>query len=94
MAVPGAGADFDRQAGWVTAAVVAGGVPAEHWHTEIAALLQALGWRTQGRAWVSPAAVANPTLDVLEILAGSTRHGRLTGLHSAVAATAHAAVTP
>ena len=74
--------------------MVAGGIPAEHWHTEIAALLQALGWRTQGKASLSPAAVANPTLDVFGILAGSTRHGRPTGLHSAVATTAHATITP
>jgi len=92
--LPAGRTDFDRQAGWVTAAVVAGGVPAEHWHTEIAALLQALGWRTQGRASLSPAAVANPTLDVFGILAGSTRQGRPTGLHSAVSATAHATITP
>lgn len=86
--------DFDRQAGWVTVAVVAGGVPAERWHTEIAALLQALGWCTQGRGSLAPAAVANPTLDVFDILAGTTGHGRPVGPHPAVIATAHAVITP
>ncbi|WKK14756.1 plasmid pRiA4b ORF-3 family protein (plasmid) [Rhodococcus ruber] len=86
--------DFDRQAGWTTAAVIAGGAPAEHWHTEIAALLQALGWRSQGRSSLTPAAVVNPTLEVFDILAGTTRGGRPTGRHPAVAAAARAVITP
>jgi len=86
--------DFDRQAGWITTAVIAGGAPAEHWHTEIAALLQALGWRTQGSSSLTLAAVGNPTLEVFDILAGSTRGGRPTGRHPAVAATARAVLTP
>ncbi|MFV9427712.1 hypothetical protein ACNJ7K_04150 [Rhodococcus aetherivorans] len=86
--------DFDQQAGWITTAVIAGGAPAEHWHTEIAALLQALGWRSQGRSSLTLAAVGNPTLEVFDILAGSTRGGRPTGRHPAVAATARAVLTP
>ncbi|MCK8675442.1 plasmid pRiA4b ORF-3 family protein [Rhodococcus sp. HM1] len=84
--------DFDRHAGWSTLAVVAAGIPAEHWHTEIGALLQGLGWRSEGRAFLAPAAVANPTLDALELLAGTTHRGRLTGTHPAVTATARAAI--
>ncbi|WP_185714221.1 hypothetical protein [Rhodococcus aetherivorans] len=37
-------------------------------------------------------AVASPTLDVLEFLAGTTGHGRLAGLHPAVAATARTVI--
>lgn len=74
--------------------MIAGGAPAEHWSTEIAALLQALGWRSQGRSSLTLAAVGNPTLEVFDILAGSTRGGRPTGRHPAVAATAHAVITP
>ncbi|WP_338020964.1 plasmid pRiA4b ORF-3 family protein [Rhodococcus sp. YH1] len=85
--------EFDRHAGWSALAVVASGLPAEHWHTEIRAVLLALGWRVDGRPSLAPA-VASPTLDVLELLAGTTRHGRLTGPRPAVAATARTVIGP
>ncbi|WP_226949942.1 plasmid pRiA4b ORF-3 family protein [Rhodococcus rhodochrous] len=84
--------DFDRQAGWAALAVVAGGVPAEHWHTEIHAVLLALGWRGAGGRTLPVSQVANPTLGVLEVLAGRLRGGQVSGVNPAVVATARSAI--
>lgn len=86
--------EFDRQAGWLALAVVAGGSPAEEWASEIRNLLLGLGWRVEGSPVLGVAAVVSPTLDVLELLSGKTHRGRLTGTDPAVAATARAAIGP
>ena len=85
--------EFDRQAGWLALAVVASGTPAEEWTREIRNLLLGLGWRTKGSPTLGTAAVASPTLDVLELLSGKTR-GTITGTDPAVAATALAVTGP
>ena len=84
---------FDRQAGWLTLAVVGSGVPAQEWHPEISDLLFALGWGS-GADRYSPPPAQNPTLDVLDQLAGAARTGwrRGEGADLAVAATARAVV--
>lgn len=89
--LPAGRSDIDREAGWVALTVAASGLPAEQWRREIQPLLVALGWRTDGpfHDLVPP---ASPTLTILELLSGQTRHGRLTGVDPAVAATARAVV--
>ncbi|MHA4854711.1 plasmid pRiA4b ORF-3 family protein [Rhodococcus sp. MSC1_016] len=84
--------EFDRQAGWLALAVVAGGSPAEEWASEIRNLLLGLGWRVEGSPVLGVAAVVSPTLDVLELLSGKTHRGRLTGTDPAVAAAARAVI--
>ncbi len=86
--------EFDRQAGWLALAVAGSGIPAEEWEREIRTLLLGLGWRVEGSPFLDLFAVDNPTLDVLELLSGKTRRGRLTGPDPAVAATARAATGP
>ncbi|MFE7421733.1 plasmid pRiA4b ORF-3 family protein [Rhodococcus sp. NPDC057529] len=81
--------EFDRQAGWLALAVVGSGIPAEEWTRELRNLLLGLGWRTKGSPTLGTAAVASPSLDVLELLSGKTR-GTITGTDPAVAATARA----
>ena len=86
--------EFDRQAGWLTLAVVGSGLPAEKWEREIRTLLLGLGWRVEGSPVLDRFSVNSPTLDALELLCGETRRGRLTGLDPAVAATARAVTGP
>ena len=86
--------EFDRQAGWLTLAVVGSGLPAEEWEREIRTLLLGLGWRVEGSPVLDRFSVNSPTLDALELLCGETRRGRLTGLDPAVAATARAVTGP
>jgi hypothetical protein len=86
--------EFDRQAGWLALAVVGSGSPAEEWTSEIRNLLLGLGWRVEGSPVLPAVAVVSPTLDVLELLAGKTHRGRLTGTDPAVAATARAVIGP
>jgi hypothetical protein len=83
---------FDRQAGWLTLAVVGSGVPAEEVRDEVSDLLLAVGWRVDGDLYSSPPA-GSPTLEVLDELAGAARIGwRVTGTDLAVAATARAMI--
>ena len=84
--------DFDREAGWLSLAVVGSGAPVEEWINEIHALLLDLGWRDQGSSYPDHFPVNNPTLDTLQLLAGDTRHSRLTGPAPAVSATARAVI--
>ncbi|MPV51354.1 plasmid pRiA4b ORF-3 family protein [Pseudactinotalea sp. HY160] len=90
--LPKGTSDFDREAGWLSLAVVAAGTPAQDWREEIAALLTGVGWRAGGDGYLGGLPVYNPTLDVLEVLAGRLRHGGLTGSDPAVAATARAVI--
>ena len=84
--------EFERHAGWMALAVAGSGAPAEDWHDTVGDLLAHLGWRTSGAAY-SPPAANSPTLDVLDILAGSTSSGwRVTGVDLAVAAIARSAI--
>ncbi len=87
--------DFDRHAGWMTLAVAAGGTPAGEWHSEVAELLHALGW-SSGRDRFSPPPAGNPTLDVLELVAGAARarRGRIEGIDLALAAVAGSIIKP
>ena len=84
--------EFDRQAGALTLAVIGSETPAEQWQREIRDVLMDLGWRVSGDGPYQQFSVDNPTLAVLELLAGETRHGRLAGVEPAVAATARAAI--
>jgi hypothetical protein len=84
--------EFDRQAGWVSLAVVGGDIPAQDWDGEIRELLLALGWRVGGQPFECRLPVHNPTLEVLELLAGHARQPRLVGPRPAVAATTPARV--
>jgi hypothetical protein len=80
--------DFDRQAGWITLAVVAAGTEHDLWDDVIRHILTDIGWRTTVDGRASMLHVRNPTLDVLEILSGEApgrRPGR-DGLTAAVAA--------
>ncbi|MBZ2195371.1 plasmid pRiA4b ORF-3 family protein [Ruania sp. N2-46] len=86
--------EFDRDAGWLTLAVVGAGAPAENWEGEIQDLLLGLGWRSVAGPYENLVRVVTPTLDVLDLLAGKTRRGRLSGTDAAVAATARAAIGP
>lgn len=85
--------ESDRQAGWMALAVVGSGVPAQECHPEISDLLFALGWRSRADQDSHPPA-HNPTLDVLDQLAGAARTGwrRVEGGDLAVAATARAVI--
>jgi hypothetical protein len=86
--------DADRQAGWMALAVAGSGVPAQEWRGQISDLLFALGWR-DGWDGSSPPPARSPTLDVLDQLAGASRAGwRVSGVDSAVAATARAVIRP
>jgi hypothetical protein len=62
--------DFDRQAGWITLAVVAAGTEPDRWDDAIRHILTDIGWRTTVDGRASMLHVRNPTLDVLEILSG------------------------
>lgn len=86
--------EFDRQAGWLALAVAGSGNPTDEWRREIRTLLLGLGWRVEGRPFLDHFAVDNPTLDVLELLAGQTHRDQLTGSDYTVAATARAAIGP
>lgn len=81
-------AGADRESGWLSIALVAGGLPSEEWSSELRNLLVDLGWRSQGATSLDLFAVRNPTLDVLEVLSGKSRRGRLSGVDTGVAATA------
>lgn len=84
--------DFDRHAGWLSLAVIGSDIAAQDWNDEIRDLLLALGWRIDGQPFEDRLPVHNPTLDVLELLAGQAGRPRLTGPRPAVAATARAVI--
>jgi hypothetical protein len=87
--------DFDRQAGWLTLAVVGSGTRRADRDFEVGTLLLALGWRSQyGRANGHHVSVANPTLDALEALGWQDRRTEWDGLDAALVATARAAILP
>lgn len=90
--LPAGTSDFDRQAGWLSLAVVGSGTPPPAWDTEIGDLLFCLGWQAQGSSMPQHLRVDSPTLDVLEQLAGRARQGRLVEPDTAVAATARAVI--
>lgn len=72
--------------------MVGSGAPAEEWRDQTGELLLALGWRNSYDPGSRPLA-HNPTLDVLNGLAGAARTGwRVTGTDMAVAATARAVI--
>ena len=83
---------FDRQAGWVSLAVVGSGAPVEQWNAQIRDLMFDLGWRPGDPRLPEYLFVDNPTLQILEMLAGRPRTGRVTTTNPAVAATARAAI--
>jgi hypothetical protein len=92
--LPSGAKDFDRHAGWMALAVVGSGVPAEDWHETVSDLLYDIGWRAGRDSYERPSA-HNPTLVVLEHLAGAARTGwRVTGTNNAVAAAARLAIRP
>lgn len=82
--------DFDRHAGWVALVVAASDVPVEDWTSETWSVLSAI-WRVEG-PWPELALMGNPTLGVLNLLSGSARQSRLSGVDPAVVATARAVI--
>lgn len=91
--LPVARSDFDRHAGWLSLAVVGSEAPAEVWDDQVRDLLFSVGWRLEGSPFIGYVSVTNPTLDILELLAGRTSRGHLTGVDPAVAATARAVLS-
>lgn len=90
---------FDRQAGWMTLAVVASGSPPKDWDHEIRDLLLLLGWRMSGGPRTDYIPVTNPTLRAVELLGGGLRRRWMdadatVGSDAAVVATARAAIAP
>jgi hypothetical protein len=85
--------DFDRHAGWLTLAVAGSGVPVQDWRDEVSDLLMAVGWRSDGGSYALTA-IRNPTLEVLEELAGaaSAHRGLVEGVDPGVATTARAVI--
>lgn len=82
----------ERDAGWVALAVVGSETRAEQWGERISELMFDLGWRDGTDIYREPPP-ESPTLDVLRLLAGSMRTGRLPkGVDATVAAAARAAV--
>lgn len=84
--------DAERQAGWMALAVAASETPMEVWAEEISFLMYDLGWRG-GESSIAMPPAHSPTLEVLHLLCGVTRHGwRFEGVNPAVAAVARAAL--
>lgn len=67
--------DFDTQAGWVSLAVVAAGTGVDRWDDAVRGILSDIGWRTSVDGRSALLRVDNPTLYVLEILAGRIQTG-------------------
>ena len=84
--------EFDRHAGWVALVVAGSGIHAEAWDDRISAILGAIGWQSQQGNVITAPAPASPTLDALEILAGSLRTASVQGPKPEVAAVARLAL--
>jgi len=91
--VPLGSSRFDRQAGWVSVAVVAAEVEPVRWNDAVRAILSEIGWRTTYDRVPALLHVGNPTLDTFDVLSGAvTRRCADPSLAAIAALTARAAM--
>lgn len=81
----------EREAGWVTLAVIGSETPADLWEGGISGLMYDLGWRDGGTGQGFPPA-DNATLTVFRLLSGAARNPSLNEVSRAVAAAARSVV--